>query len=69
MLILFGGSIAYAFDIVGKAALDNIAKNFMIVGGEGHTTESLRQSVHNDYPEIITAGKREAAVINEYISL
>lgn len=69
MLILFGGSIPYACDIVGKAILNNIAENFMIVGGEGHTTESLRQAVHNAYPEIITAGKREADVISEYIRL
>lgn len=69
MLILFGGSIPYACDIVGKAILNNIAENFMIVGGEGHTTESLRQAIHNAYPEIVTAGKREADVISEYIRL
>lgn len=34
MLILFGGSIAYGCDVVGKAISNNIAKNFMIVGGE-----------------------------------
>ena len=67
MLILFGGSIPYGCDVVGKAISNNIAKNFMIVGGEGHTTESLRQVVHNAYPEIITAGKMEADVMSEYI--
>lgn len=68
MLILFGGSIPYGCDIVGKAILNNIAKNFMIVGGEGHTTESLRQAVHNAHPEIVTAGKMEADIMSEYIS-
>lgn len=69
ILILFGGSIPYACDIVGKAILNNIAENFMIVGGEGHTTESLRQAIHNAYPEIITEGKREADVMSQYIRL
>lgn len=67
VLILFGGSIPYGCDIVGEAIKKNIAKNFMIVGGEGHTTESLRQAVHNAYPEIITTGKMEADVMSEYI--
>ncbi|GMQ57209.1 YdcF family protein [Vallitalea sediminicola] len=67
ILILFGGSIPYGLDVVGKAILNNIAKNFMIVGGEGHTTESLRLAVHNAYPEIVTEGKMEADVISEYI--
>jgi len=67
MLILFGGSIAYGCDIFGKAISNNIAKNFMIVGGEGHTTESLRETIHNANPEIVTAGKMEADVMREYI--
>ncbi len=69
ILILFGGSIAYGCDVVGNAIINNIAKNFMIVGGEGHTTESLRQTMHNTYPEIITAGKMEADIMSEYIRL
>lgn len=68
MLILFGGSIPYGCDVVGKAVSNNIAKHFMIVGGEGHTTESLRQAVHQDYPQIVTAGKSEADVMAAYIS-
>lgn len=67
MLILFGGSIPYGCDVVGKAILNNIAQNFMIVGGEGHTTESLRQAINNAYPEIVTKGKMEADVMSEYI--
>lgn len=67
IMILFGGSIPYGCDVAGEAVLKNIAKNFMIVGGEGHTTESLRQAIHNAYPEIVTAGKMEADVMSEYI--
>jgi uncharacterized SAM-binding protein YcdF (DUF218 family) len=67
MLILFGGSIAYGCDVVGKAVSNHIARNFMIVGGEGHTTESLRQTIHAAFPEIETAGKMEADIMSEYI--
>jgi hypothetical protein len=67
LLILFGGSIAYGCDVVGKAVSNNIAKNFMIVGGEGHTTEHLRRVIHNFFPEIVTNGKMEADVMSEYI--
>lgn len=67
LLILFGGSVPYGCDVVGNAISNNFAKNFMIVGGEGHTTESLRQAIHKAYPEIITAGKMEADIMGEYI--
>ncbi|MBA2937334.1 YdcF family protein [Paenibacillus sp. CGMCC 1.16610] len=67
LLILFGGSIPYGCDVVGKAFSNNIAKNFMIVGGEGHTTESLRRAIHCVLPEIVTAGKMEADIMSEYM--
>jgi uncharacterized SAM-binding protein YcdF (DUF218 family) len=68
LLILFGGSIAYGCDVVGQAVSNNIAKNTMIVGGEGHTTESLRRTIHNAFPEIETTGKMEADIMSEYIN-
>jgi hypothetical protein len=67
LLILFGGSIAYGCDVVGKAMSNHIAKNFMIVGGEGHTTDSLRRAIHDACPQIIAAGKMEADIMSEYI--
>lgn len=67
LLILFGASIAYGCDVVGQAVSNKIAKNFMIVGGEGHTTESLRRIVHRAFPEIETAEKAEADIMSEYM--
>jgi len=67
LLILFGGSIAYGCDVVGQAISNKIAHNFMIVGGEGHTTESLRRAIHHADPEIVTTGKMEADMMSEYI--
>ncbi|KRE99830.1 hypothetical protein ASG89_27240 [Paenibacillus sp. Soil766] len=67
LLILFGASVAYGCDVVGQAVSNNIAKNFMIVGGEGHTTESLRRAIHTNIPEIETMEKMEADIMSEYI--
>lgn len=43
LLILFGGSIPEGTDVFAKAHQQNIAKNYLLVGGAGHTTEALRQ--------------------------
>jgi uncharacterized SAM-binding protein YcdF (DUF218 family) len=67
LLILFGGSIAYGCDVVGKAMTNHIAKNFMVVGGEGHTTDSLRRAINDACPQIVTTGKMEADIMSEYI--
>lgn len=68
VLILFGGSIPYGCDVVGDAITrEHIAKKVMIVGGEGHTTESLRQKIKSACPQIETAGKMEADVIGSYL--
>lgn len=37
LLILFGGSIPEGTDVFAKAHQQNIAKNYLLVGGAGHT--------------------------------
>jgi uncharacterized SAM-binding protein YcdF (DUF218 family) len=69
IIILFGGSIPEGCDVVGKAMLQGISDKLMLVGGEGHTTQSLRQKIHAAYPEIKTAGKMEADIMFEYLKL
>ncbi len=67
VMILFGGSIPEGCDVAGKALLRDVAKHFMIVGGVGHTTESLCQKIRETCPQIKTAGKTEADVMYEYM--
>ena len=62
VMALFGGSILCGVDVLAEAMRSGIAKHYVIVGGEGHTTESLRQRVHAEYPTLDTAGKPEARV-------
>ena len=44
VLILFGGSIPAGCDTAAAGYLNGAARRLMIVGGEGHTTEFLRQN-------------------------
>lgn len=69
VLILFGGSILEGCNVVGKAILNGVAKRLMIVGGEGHTTETLRNKVKAECPQIETENKMEADIMGKYIEL
>lgn len=65
LLILFGGSIVYGCEITGKAFRDGIAKQLMIVGGEGHTTPFLRKAISERYPNIPTENRMETDMISD----
>ena len=67
VLILFGGSIPHGCDLCGRACQAGIARHLLIVGGEGHTTEALRQHIHAAYPDIPTAGRMEADIIADFL--
>lgn len=67
IMILFGGSIPEGCHVAGEAIKRNVVRDFMIVGGEGHTTESLRQKIKEACPKIETAGKTEADVMYAYM--
>ena len=69
LIIIFGGCIPYSYDLVGNAIKEGIAKKLMIVGGAGHTTEALRNSVRSRYNEIETKDKMEADIIYDYLKL
>lgn len=42
VMVLFGGSILCGGDVLAEAMKNEIAKKYIIVGGAGHTTETLR---------------------------
>ncbi len=67
VMVLFGGSILAGGDILAEAMKNNIAKKYIIVGGAGHTTETLRQRVHREYPEIETTDLPEAEIFQKYL--
>ncbi|WP_298839654.1 YdcF family protein [Clostridium sp.] len=67
LLILLGGSIVYGCEIAGKTFSNGIAKQLMIVGGEGHTTSLLRTAISERYPSIITQNRMEADMISDLL--
>lgn len=67
LMVLFGGSILCGGDVLAQAMANQVAKKYVIVGGAGHTTETLRQNMHAAFPAMDTQGKTEAEVFSEYL--
>lgn len=67
VMVLFGGSIMCGAQVLADAMKEGVAKHFLIVGGEGHTTQTLRDKVHARFPQIDTDGQPEAKVFAAYI--
>ena len=67
VMVLFGGSILCGGDVLAQAMQDQAAKKYVIVGGAGHTTETLRVKMHEEFPELETAGLSEAEVFADYL--
>lgn len=67
VMVLFGGSILAGGEVLAEAMKNGIAKKYVIVGGAGHTTETLRIKMQNEFPEIETDGLTEAKVFAAYL--
>lgn len=67
VMVLFGGSILAGGDVLAEAMKRGCAKKYVIVGGEGHTTQTLRDKVHALYPDFDTTGLAEADVFAGYL--
>lgn len=67
VLILFGGTIPFGCDVAAAAWRRGVARHLMIVGGIGHTTQSLRAKFKARFPEMDTDDKSEAELIASYL--
>lgn len=67
IMVLFGGSILEGGDVFAKAIINNAAKKYIIVGGEGHTTNTLRNKISAELPCIDAQMKTEAELFSAYI--
>ena len=67
VMVLFGGSIIAGGDALAQAIKNKVAKTYVIVGGVGHTTQTLRDTVQKLYPDIPTEGKPEAEIFQAYL--
>jgi len=64
VFVLFGGSILYGVDVLAQAIQNKIAKKYIIVGGFGHTTATLQQTVMAQYPDIPATKMQEAEIFS-----
>lgn len=61
-MVLFGGSILCGVDVLAEAIRNQVARRYIIVGGAGHTTQTLRDVVHGIYPDILVDNEPEARI-------
>lgn len=67
VMVLFGGSIICGGDLLAQAIKDKVAKTYFIVGGAGHTTQTLRDRMSQYLPEHDMTGKTEAQMFAWYL--
>lgn len=67
VMALFGGSILCGGSVLADAMKAQAAEKYIIVGGAGHTTETLRLKMNMAFPEIKTEGLSEAEIFEAYL--
>lgn len=60
--VLFGGSILCGVDVLAKAIQNEVARKYVIVGGAGHTTQTLRDVAQAQFPTIHVGQMSEAVL-------
>jgi uncharacterized SAM-binding protein YcdF (DUF218 family) len=65
--ILFGGSILAGGDLFAAAIKDGIADRFLIVGGQGHSTDALRDAMRECLGWDGVDNQTEAALFDRYL--
>ena len=66
--VLFGGSILAGGEVFAKAMRAGVAKTYVIVGGAGHTTQSLRDAAREAWPRVtFAADAPEAEIFSAYL--
>ena len=66
-MVLFGGSILSGADVLAEAMKNAVARRYIIVGGAGHTTETLRKNVRKYCPGVLTRRRSEAELLDSYL--
>lgn len=70
VMVLFGGSILCGAEVLAKAMKDRVARTFILVGGHGHTTETLRLQIGRALPEVPASSLKdlsEAELFQAYL--
>jgi hypothetical protein len=65
--ILFGGSILAGAEVLADAMRERVASHYMVVGGQGHTTDALRRTLGGRMGWDDVASSTEAALFARYL--
>lgn len=65
--VLFGGSILAGGDVFAEVIKNNLARKNIIVGGAGHTTETLRKKMSAVLQKNFSEQATEAELFNQYL--
>lgn len=65
--VLFGGSILAGGDVLAGAMQNHLAKKYIIVGGAGHTTETLREKMFAVLQKEFSPKAAEAELFDLYL--
>ena len=65
--ILFGGSILAGGDVFARAITGGVAARYLIVGGQGHSTDALRDAAREHLGWDDVDGQTEAALFARYL--
>ncbi|GLY04004.1 MULTISPECIES: YdcF family protein [Actinoplanes] len=65
--VLYGGSILAGGDLFAAAIKDDLADRFVISGGQGHSTDALRDSLRQCMGWDDVADQTEAALFDRYL--
>ncbi|GAA0274643.1 YdcF family protein [Cryptosporangium japonicum] len=65
--VLFGGSILAGGDVFARAITDRVADHYVIVGGQGHSTDALRDAFRRVLGWDDVDDRTEAALFDRYL--
>lgn len=65
--VLFGGSILAGGDLFARAIADDLAARYMIVGGQGHSTDILRSTMRRRMGWDDVPDQTEATLFDRYL--
>lgn len=69
VFVLFGGAVLAGGDVLAEAVEADIAGCYIIVGGEGHTTQTLRKNMQAALPGLSAEGLPEAVLFDRYLRM
>lgn len=67
VMVLFGGSILCGGDVLAQAIKNQVAEKYVIVGGAGHTTDTLRKQVSTEIEGYDMSPLSEAEIFDLYL--